>query len=55
MHADNSPKNPLYFTLLPRAIKSGVLNMDIGTIKDIELNYTESKITILGVSFPLVN
>lgn len=45
---------PLHFTLLPRDIKSGILYIDIGDIRDIELNYTDSKITILGITYPIL-
>ncbi|MHA7862834.1 hypothetical protein [Flagellimonas marinaquae] len=43
---------PLHFVLVPRGIKSGVLSVDLGDIKDIELNYTNSTITILGTTYP---
>jgi hypothetical protein len=46
-------EDPLHFVLLPRNIKSGILNIDVGTIKDIKLNFTDSTITILGVIYPL--
>tara|TARA_R110000868_G_scaffold149555_5_gene372049 strand:- start:2198 stop:3007 length:810 start_codon:yes stop_codon:yes gene_type:complete len=42
----------LYFVLLPRSIKSGILDLDIGNLKDIKFNYTNSTITILGQTFP---
>ncbi|WP_339918112.1 hypothetical protein [Yeosuana marina] len=45
-------EDPLHFVLLPRSIASGILNIDAGNINDIELNYTESTITILGTTFP---
>tara|TARA_R110000868_G_scaffold144150_5_gene362979 strand:- start:2848 stop:3618 length:771 start_codon:yes stop_codon:yes gene_type:complete len=48
-------EEPLHFVLLPRNIKSGILNVDIGLLKDIKLNYTNSTITILGVTYPLIN
>ncbi|WP_282122226.1 hypothetical protein [Algibacter mikhailovii] len=46
--------DPLHFVLLPRGIESGILKIDIGEIKDIELNYTSSTITILGVTYPIL-
>ncbi|WP_136481382.1 hypothetical protein [Cognatitamlana onchidii] len=49
-----SVKEPLHFVLLPRSIKSGILNIDIGKIKDIELNYNNSTVTILGVEYPIL-
>jgi hypothetical protein len=42
----------LHFVLVPRGIKSGILSVDLGDIKDIELNYTNSTITILGSTYP---
>ncbi|WP_445733706.1 hypothetical protein, partial [Mariniflexile sp.] len=45
-------EEPLHFVLLPRSIKSGILNVDVANIKDIKLNYTTSTIAILGQSFP---
>jgi hypothetical protein len=49
-----SIEDPLHVVLLPRGIKSGILNIDIGKIKDIELNYNTSTITILGISYPIL-
>jgi hypothetical protein len=43
---------PLHFVLVPRGIKSGILSVDLGDIQDIELNYTNSTITILGSTYP---
>jgi len=43
---------PLHFVLLPRGIKSGVLSVDLGDINDIELDYTDGTITILGETYP---
>jgi hypothetical protein len=48
-------EEPLHFVLLPRSIKSGILDLDIGNIKDVKLNYATSTITILGKSFPFGN
>ncbi|AUP77810.1 hypothetical protein [Flavivirga eckloniae] len=45
-------EKPLHFVLLPRGIKSGILNLDIGGLKDVKLNYEDSTITILGKSYP---
>lgn len=42
----------LHFVLLPRSIKSGILDIDVAHIKDIKINYTNKTITILGKSFP---
>ena len=42
----------LHFVLLPRSIKSGILDIDVANLKDIKINYTTSTITILGVNFP---
>jgi len=39
---------------LLRGIKSGILNIDIGEIKDIEINYTDLTITILGINYPVL-
>lgn len=47
-----SIKESLHFFLLPREVKSGILMLNIGKIKDIELNYTNSTLTIFGVSYP---
>ena len=49
-----SIEDPLHFVLLPRGVKSGVLYIDIGAIKDIKLNYTDSTITILGITYPIL-
>jgi len=43
----------LHFVLLPRSIKSGILDIDIGNINDITINYTNSTITILDVTYPI--
>lgn len=45
----------LHFVLLPRSIKSGILDIDIAGIKDIKLNYGNSTITIFGQSYPFGN
>lgn len=45
----------LHFVLLPRSIKSGIINMDVANIKDIKVNYATSTITILGTTFPFEN
>lgn len=42
----------LHFTLLPRNIESGILNVALGSFTDIKINYETSTITILGVSYP---
>jgi hypothetical protein len=41
----------LHFVLLPRSIKSGILDIDVASINDIKMNYTNSTITILGKTF----
>ena len=48
-------EEPLHFVLLPRSITSGILNIDVANIKDIKLNYTNSTITILGITYPFDN
>lgn len=45
-------EEPLRFVLLPRQIKSGILDIDVADIKDIKLNYADSTITIFGKSYP---
>ncbi|MBU2951467.1 hypothetical protein KO493_12245 [Tamlana agarivorans] len=45
----------LHFVLLPRQVKSGILSIDVGLFKDIKLNYADKTITVLGVTYPLVN
>ena len=45
-------EEPLHFVLLPRKIKSGILNFEVGNVNDIKLNFNNSTITILGVSYP---
>lgn len=42
----------LHVVLLPRSIKSGILDVDIANIKDIKINYNNSTITILGKAYP---
>ncbi|MCB4808334.1 hypothetical protein LG651_08725 [Tamlana sp. 62-3] len=42
----------LHFTLLPRNIESGILDVTLGIFSGIKIDYTESTITILGVSYP---
>lgn len=44
----------LHFVLLPRSIKSGILNFDVSIIKDIKMDFTNSTITIFGVTYPFV-
>jgi len=48
-------QDPLHFVLLPRAIESGILNVNVGNINDIELNYTNKTLTILGKMYPFIN
>lgn len=45
----------LHFDLLPRSIKSGILDVDVASIEDIKINYTESTITILGKTYSIGN
>jgi hypothetical protein len=45
-------EEPLHFVLLPRNIESGILDISVGNIDGIKLNYTNSTITILGVTYP---
>ncbi|KJD36228.1 hypothetical protein PW52_06420 [Tamlana sedimentorum] len=42
----------LHFTLLPRNIESGILDVTLGVFSGIKIDYAESTITILGVSYP---
>lgn len=42
----------LHFVLLPRSIKSGILDVSVGNIDDIKLNYTTKMITIFGKEYP---
>ncbi|NJX15011.1 hypothetical protein [Tamlana crocina] len=42
----------LHFVLLPRGIESGILDVSVGNIDDIKINYTNSTITIFGQTFP---
>jgi hypothetical protein len=41
----------LHFVLLPRSIESGILDMEIGDVSDIKVNYTFGTITILGKTY----
>ncbi|TBM99778.1 hypothetical protein EYD45_15285 [Hyunsoonleella flava] len=41
---------PLHFDLLPRDIKSGIIDLEIGDLSDIEINYNNKTYTILGVT-----
>ncbi|WP_372752675.1 hypothetical protein [Mariniflexile sp.] len=45
----------LHFVLKPRNIKSGILDITVGSIDDIKMNFTTSTITILGKEFPILN
>ncbi|TNJ43083.1 hypothetical protein KFZ70_11620 [Tamlana fucoidanivorans] len=42
----------LHFVLLPRSITSGILDLDIGQIKNIKLNFNNATVTILGNTYP---
>lgn len=46
-------EDPLHLVLLPRNIKSGILNVDIASINDIKINYSDNTITIFGKTYPL--
>ncbi|ALJ04325.1 hypothetical protein APS56_03845 [Pseudalgibacter alginicilyticus] len=48
-------EEPLHFDLLPRSIKSGILDVDVASIEDIKINYTEATITILGKTYEIGN
>lgn len=48
-------EEPLHFVLLPRSIKSGILDIDVASINDIKMNYTNATITILGKEFSFGN
>ena len=48
-------EEPLHFVLLPRSIKSGILDIDVASINDIKMNYTNATITILGKIIPFGN
>ncbi|MBP0904596.1 hypothetical protein ACFSKN_11895 [Mariniflexile gromovii] len=45
----------LHFVLLPRDIESGILDVSVGNIDDIKLNYTTKMITIFGKEYPFGN
>lgn len=45
----------IHFVLFPRSIESGILDISVGDIDDIKLNYTNSTITVLGKSFTFGN
>jgi hypothetical protein len=45
-------EEPIHFVLLPRNIKSGILDVSVGSINNIKFNYTNSTITIFGKTFP---
>lgn len=48
-------EDPLHFILLPRSIKSGIINLDVAAIKGIKLNFSDSTITIFGITYPFDN
>ncbi|WP_067145767.1 hypothetical protein [Pseudotamlana agarivorans] len=43
----------LHFVLLPRAVKAGVLRLDVGVFDNVILDYSAKTITILGITYPL--
>lgn len=45
----------LHFVVLPRSIQAGIVKLDIGRLKDIILNFNDSTVTILGISYPFKN
>tara|TARA_R110002049_G_scaffold38978_2_gene120354 strand:- start:10558 stop:11373 length:816 start_codon:yes stop_codon:yes gene_type:complete len=45
----------LHFVLLPRSIESGILDVEVASIKNVKLNYNDSTITIFGKSYPFGN
>ena len=45
-------EKPLHFVLLPRNIKSGILDVTLGDIEDIKIDYSNATITILDVIYP---
>ncbi len=42
---------PLHFVVLSRGVKSGILDIDVGDIEDIKLNYNDYTITIFGKTY----
>ncbi|MEN3324552.1 hypothetical protein VP395_12495 [Mariniflexile soesokkakense] len=45
----------LHFVLLPRGIESGILDVSVGSIDNIKLNYNTKMITIFGKEYPFGN
>lgn len=41
---------PLHYVLAPRAIRSGIINLEIGSVSNIEINYINGTYTILGIT-----
>lgn len=48
-------ETPLHFVLLPRSVKSGILDIDVAAIEDVKLNYGDNTITIFGKTYPFGN
>lgn len=46
---------PLHFKVVPRGVYGGILSVNIGTYKDIEIDYNNSTITFLGNTYPFAN
>lgn len=44
--------DPLHFTLLPREIVDGEIDLDVGSFKNIMINYGSKTITLNGVVYP---
>ena len=43
-------EEPLHYVLLPRAIKSGIVDLEIGSVSDFKINFNDQTITVLGVT-----
>ncbi len=43
-------EDPLHFDVLPREIKSGIIDLEIGGVRDIKINFNNRTTTILGVT-----
>ncbi|GAA4971101.1 hypothetical protein [Algibacter aquimarinus] len=41
-------EEPLHLVVLPREIKSGIIDLEIGSVPNIKINYTNETFTILG-------
>ncbi|UKM63616.1 hypothetical protein GSB9_00159 [Flavobacteriaceae bacterium GSB9] len=45
----------LHVLLLPRGIEAGILDVSVGSINNIKINYSASNITIFGETYPFGN